>query len=87
MAPRPVDLHWNALKKMGAKIKIKNGYIIASQKKGLRGCLIKFPNISVGATENTLIASCFVKGKTKLRNCAIEPEILDLIDFFKKDWS
>ena len=81
---RPVDLHLNALKKMGAKIKIKNGYIIASAKKGLKGCLIKFPKISVGATENTLIASCFAKGKTKLRNCAIEPEILNLIDFLKK---
>ena len=81
---RPVDLHLNALKKMGARIKIKNGYIIASAKKGLKGCLIKFPKISVGATENTLIASCFAKGKTKLRNCAIEPEILNLIDFLKK---
>ena len=81
---RPVDLHLNALKKMGAKIKIKNGYIIASAKKGLKGCVIKFPKISVGATENTLIASCFAKGKTKLRNCAIEPEILDLINFLKK---
>ena len=81
---RPVDLHLNALKKMGAKIKIKNGYIIASAKKGLKGCIIKFPRISVGATENTLIASCFAKGKTKLRNCAIEPEIIDLIDFLKK---
>jgi len=81
---RPVDLHLNALKKMGAKIKIKNGYIIASTKKGLKGCVIKFPKISVGATENTLIASCFAKGKTKLRNCAIEPEIIDLINFLKK---
>ena len=81
---RPVDLHLYALKKMGAKIKIKNGYIIASAKKGLKGCVIKFPKISVGATENTLIASCFAKGKTKLRNCAIEPEIIDLINFLKK---
>ena len=81
---RPVDLHLNALKKMGANIKIKNGYIIASAKKGLKGCVIKFPKISVGATENTLIASCFAKGKTKLRNCAIEPEIIDLINFLKK---
>ncbi len=81
---RPVDLHLNALKKMGAKIKIKNGYIIASAKKGLKGSNIKFSKISVGATENTLIASCFAKGKTKLRNCAIEPEIRDLIDFLKK---
>tara|TARA_B100001123_G_C15293894_1_gene1018426 strand:+ start:566 stop:1825 length:1260 start_codon:yes stop_codon:yes gene_type:complete len=81
---RPIDLHLNALKKMGASIKVKNGYIIASAKKGLKGCMIKFPKISVGATENILIASCFSKGKTKLRNCASEPEIQDLINFLKK---
>ena len=81
---RPIDIHLNALKKMGADIKIKNGYIIASAKKGLRGCHIKFPKISVGATENILIASCFAKGKSELRNCASEPEILDLVNFLKK---
>ena len=69
---------------MGAKIKIKSGYIIASAKKNLKGCKIIFPKISVGATENTLIAACFAKGTTKLRNCAIEPEINDLIIFLKK---
>jgi len=81
---RPIDLHLNALKKMGANIKVKNGYIIASAKRGLKGCLIKFAKISVGATENILIASCFSKGKTKLRNCASEPEVQDLINFLKK---
>ena len=69
---------------MGAKIKIKNGYIVASAKKGLKGCLKRFPKISVGATENALIASCFAKGITKLRNCATEPEVSDLINFLKK---
>ena len=81
---RPIDIHLNALKKMGAKIKIKGGYIIASVKKSLKGCKIVFPKISVGATENILIAACFAKGETKLRNCAIEPEINDLINFLKK---
>ena len=81
---RPIDLHLNALKKMGANIKVKDGYIIASAKNGLKGTLIKFPNISVGATQNILIASCFSKGKTKLRNCASEPEVQDLIIFLKK---
>ena len=81
---RPVDLHLNALKKMGATIKIKNGYIVASAKKGLKGCTIKFPKISVGATENTLIAACLAKGKTKIINCAIEPEVKDLVFFLKK---
>lgn len=81
---RPIDLHLSALKKMGAKIRIKDGYILASAKKGLKGCKIKFSKISVGATENILIAACFAKGKTKIRNCAIEPEVDDLINFLKK---
>ena len=81
---RPIDLHLRALKKMGASIKVKNGYIIASAKNGLKGNLIRFPKISVGATQNILIASCFSKGKTKLRNCASEPEVQDLINFLKK---
>jgi len=81
---RPIDIHLEALKKMGANIKIKSGYIIASAKNGLKGCLIKFPKISVGATENILIASCFAIGKTKLRNCASEPEVKDLVIFLKK---
>ena len=54
---RPVDLHLHALKKLGAKIRIKNGYIHASAINGLRGANIKFENISVGATENALLAS------------------------------
>jgi len=81
---RPINLHLDALKKMGATIKIKNGYVVASAKKGLKGSFIKFPKISVGATENILIASCFAQGKTQLRNCALEPEIEDLISFLKK---
>ena len=81
---RPVDLHLFALKKLGAKIKIKDGYIIAEAKKGLRGAKVKFPSISVGATENALLAAFGAKGKTELTNCAIEPEIIDLITFLKK---
>ncbi len=81
---RPVDLHLFALKKLGAKIKIKDGYIIAEAKKGLLGANIKFPSISVGATENALLAAVGAKGQTILSNCAIEPEILDLILFLKK---
>ncbi len=81
---RPVDLHLYALKKLGAKIKIKDGYIIAEAKKGLIGKKIKFPSISVGATENALLAAFGASGKTELLNCAIEPEVLDLISFLKK---
>ena len=81
---RPVDLHLFALKKLGAKIKIKDGYILAQAKNGLKGTKIKFPSISVGATENALLAAFKAKGKTILKNCAIEPEIKDLIKFLKK---
>ena len=65
---RPVDLHLFALKKLGAKIKIKNGYILAEAKKGLKGAIINFPSISVGATENALLAACKARGKTILKN-------------------
>ena len=81
---RPVDLHLFALKKLGARIKIKNGYILAETKNGLKGAIIKFPTVSVGATENALLASIMAKGRTILKNCAIEPEIKDLIIFLKK---
>ena len=81
---RPVDLHLFALKKLGAKIKIKNGYIIAEASKGLRGTNITFPSISVGATENAILAAFKASGKTTLYNCAVEPEIKDLIDLLNK---
>ena len=81
---RPVDLHLFALKKLGAKIKIKNGYIFASALNGLKGTKFKFPKISVGATENAILASVHAKGKTIIENCAIEPEIIDLVNFLKK---
>ena len=81
---RPVDLHLFALKKLGAKIKIKNGYILASAINGLKGARIKFPKISVGATENAILAAVQAKGVTIIENCAVEPEIKDLINFLKK---
>tara|TARA_B100000902_G_scaffold260715_1_gene246979 strand:- start:1939 stop:3198 length:1260 start_codon:yes stop_codon:yes gene_type:complete len=81
---RPVDLHLFALKKLGAKIKIKDGYILADAKNGLKGTIVRFPSISVGATENALLAAFKAKGRTILKNCAIEPEINDLIKFLKK---
>ena len=81
---RPVNLHLFALKKLGAKIKIKNGYIIAQAKNGLKGTNITFPSISVGATENAILAAFNAKGKTTLNNCAIEPEVKELIKFLNK---
>tara|TARA_A100001011_G_scaffold324444_1_gene346777 strand:- start:1713 stop:2978 length:1266 start_codon:yes stop_codon:yes gene_type:complete len=81
---RPVDIHLFGLKKLGASIKIKNGYILASAKKGLFGNKIKFPSISVGATENVIIAASYAEGTSYLKNCACEPEIKNLISFLKK---
>ncbi len=80
---RPVNYHLNALKKLGMKYDIKKGYIHAHTKEKLKGAKIRFSKISVGATENTIIAACLANGITILRNCAIEPEIVDLINFLK----
>ncbi len=80
---RPVNYHLNALKKLGMKYEIKKGYIHAISKGKLKGVKFKFSNISVGATENAIIAACLAKGKTILKNCAIEPEIKDLTNFLK----
>ena len=81
---RPVDIHLNALSKLGVKYKIIQGYVHATAPKGLIGNKIRFPKISVGATENLIIAASFAKGTTVLSNCAIEPEIKDLVNFLKK---
>ena len=81
---RPVDLHLGALKKMGVNFNISGGYINAIAKNGLFGNKITFPKISVGATENTMLAACLAKGKTILNNCACEPEIKDLSRFLVK---
>ena len=81
---RPVDIHLQALSKLGVKYKIIQGYVHANAPKGLVGANIKFPKISVGATENLIIASCLARGKTVLSNCAIEPEIKDLVIFLIK---
>ncbi len=78
---RPVNYHLTALKKLGMKYRLKDGYILAKSKGKLKGTTIKFPKISVGATENSIIAACLAKGKTILKNCAIEPEIKDLTNF------
>ena len=81
---RPIDIHLKALSKLGANYKITQGYVHAVAPKGLKGNKIRFPKISVGATENLIIAASFAKGETILSNCAIEPEICDLINFLNK---
>ena len=81
---RPIDLHLKALAKLGVKYKIIKGYVHASAPKGLIGTKIKFSKISVGATENIIIAASLAKGQTIISNCAIEPEIKDLVNFLNK---
>ena len=75
---RPVDIHLNALEAMGASLELKEGYIFAEAKTGLSGVDYTFPMVSVGATENIIMAASLAKGTTTLRNCALEPEISDL---------
>ena len=81
LGARPVNFHLEALKKLGMNYNLKDGYILAKSKGRLKGTIINFPKISVGATENTIIAASLAKGKTTLKNCAIEPEIKDLTNF------
>ena len=81
---RPIDIHLKALSKLGVSYKIVQGYVHANAPKGLVGTKIKFPKISVGATENLIIAASLAKGETILSNCAIEPEIKDLVNFLNK---
>lgn len=82
---RPVDLHLMAFEKMGATIEIKQGYIHATAPSdGLQGATINFPTVSVGATENVLMAATLAKGVTTLENAAFEPEITDLANCLVK---
>ena len=76
---RPVDLHIKGLQQLGAEIELKEGYIVArAPKGGLIGAEVNFPKVSVGATENLLMAASLAKGETHLINAAREPEITDL---------
>ncbi|MAY68200.1 MAG: UDP-N-acetylglucosamine 1-carboxyvinyltransferase [Rhodospirillaceae bacterium] len=75
---RPVDLHLKALEELGAEIELKEGYIQATAPKGLTGGHILFSKVSVGATENALMAAVLAKGDTVIANAAREPEIADL---------
>ena len=75
---RPVDLHLNGLRELGAEIKLEEGYINADAPNGLTAAKIIFPSVSVGATENLLMAGCLARGETQLVNAAREPEVADL---------
>lgn len=77
---RPVDLHIRAMQALGAVVELADGYIQARAPGGLRGGRVVFPNVSVGATENALIAASLAKGASELVNVAREPEIIDLAE-------
>ena len=75
---RPVDLHLKALEQLGAEIELNDGYVEAMAPKGLKGAEVTFPFVSVGATENILMAASLADGETVIVNAAREPEITDL---------
>lgn len=80
---RPVDLHLKGFEAMGAQIDVRDGYIVATTEGGLRGCDFTFEMVTVGGTENLLMAAVLAEGKTVLRNVAREPEITDLVRFLR----
>lgn len=77
---RPVDLHLRGLEALGATLDLRDGYVHAKAPRGLRGGEFTFPLVSVGATENILMAATLARGTTVLKNAAREPEIVDLAD-------
>lgn len=80
---RPVDLHIRALEAMGASVTVKGGYIVAVAPSGLSGADFTFSTVTVGGTENAVMAAALARGRTILRNVAREPEIVDLVRFLR----
>ena len=82
---RPVDLHLRAMEALGAEMDLRDGYVHAKAPAGgLRGGIVRFPLVSVGATENALMAAVLARGTTVLENAAREPEIVDLAQCLRK---
>ncbi|MDO5642564.1 MAG: UDP-N-acetylglucosamine 1-carboxyvinyltransferase, partial [Paracoccus sp. (in: a-proteobacteria)] len=82
---RPVDLHLKAFEAMGAELDLRDGYVHAKAPSGrLKGAVIDFPVVSVGATENALMAATLARGTTVLKNAAREPEIVDLAECLRR---
>src|SRR5438876_6248795 len=75
---RPVDLHLKGLAQLGAEIELHDGYVFAKAPNGLVGGRVVFPNVSVGATENLMMAAALARGETEIVNAAREPEVVDL---------
>jgi UDP-N-acetylglucosamine 1-carboxyvinyltransferase len=82
LGPRPVQMHLDALEKMGANFHLEHGVLIG-ETDGLKGVEINLPYASVGATENTLLAAVLAEGKTVIENAAREPEIVDIVNMLK----
>lgn len=80
---RPIDLHLNALEKMGADIEIKEGYVVATAPNGLKGADIIFDKITVTGTENIVMAAALANGKTKIINAAKEPEVVQICEILR----
>lgn len=80
---RPIDLHIKGIEKLGAKIELKHGYVVATSKK-LKGTRIVFDKVSLGATVNVLFAAVLAEGTTILENASKEPEVIETINFLKK---
>src|SRR6201989_367990 len=83
---RPIDLHLEALKLLGAQVRLESGYVVARAPKGGRlvGSNVEFPKVTVTGTENLLMAATLARGTTTLRNAAREPEIGDLADLLNR---
>ena len=81
---RPVDMHLDALRALGAEIELEGGYVIANAPSGLKGGRISFPKVSVGATHNALMAATLAKGETVIENAAREPEVGDVAECLVK---
>ena len=76
---RPIDMHIKALQELGAEFSLDQGYVNCKALKGLVGARISLPKISVGASENIIMAASLAKGESEISNIAIEPEVIDLI--------
>ncbi len=81
---RPIDLHLQGLRQLGAEIDLNEGYVVARAPRGLTGARVVFPKVSVGATENLLMAACLARGESELVNAAREPEIADLAECLRR---
>jgi len=84
IGPRPVNFHLDALRSMGAEIEHEGGVYMAKAPHGLHGAMISLPYPSVGATENVILAAVLAKGRTRIENAAIEPELVDMVKLLQQ---